>query len=168
MSILIKNKLLEKLNITPNAGFEPKNDEAREARIKEQVKNLADFGLISEELGKKICQNLGVTLEENEAESPENTCFENMDEEFSEFFNKRNSVLDYLKNSGADFSKEELQKIMNMIKSLEEQAKAEYSKELYSNKLKAISPPNSLAGSTSGSPLEAEKALTAKEIAKMS
>lgn len=175
--VLFKNKLFEKLNLPAPSEFKAKiNEENREERIKAQVKKICDFGLISEGLGELICQKLGVaqnnspkTFEKIEsAKMPENKAFLPLEGEIKEFFEKRNDVLEYLKNCDFNFELSDLEKIANVVKKLEARAKEEYMKELYNNKIKAISAPYSLAGNFSGTDLEAEKTISAKDIAQMS
>ena len=169
LNILIKNKYLEKLNAPVDAGFKDidkvssNNDE-----IKNQVKNLCDFGLISAELGELICQKFGVANNDTTQKTLEPSGNLEFDEELTMFFEKRNSLLDYLKNAGFDFQNGDLKKIVEVVKTLEEQAKTDYMQELYNNKMKAIKAPNSLANSTPGSEISAQKVFTKGEIGKMS
>lgn len=169
LNILIKNKLLEKLNIPCDKGFEDvDNYGSKDAEIKRQVQNLCDFGLISGELGDLICQKFGVAKNDNNPKMPDIIDFENFDGEIGDFIKKRNPLFEYLKNSNSNFDINELEKIIEIVKSLEEQAKTEYMQELYNNKMKSIKAPNSLASSAPATAIEGEKSLTAKEIAKMS
>ncbi len=181
--ILYKNKLLEKLNVPVPEDFRAiEKEENREEKIRNQVKKICDFGLISEGLGELICQKLGVANKNNSPEAlkniesealalPENAESKGvlkMNDILNAFFEKRKPVLDYLKSLECDFEIADLEKIMELVKTLEASVKEEYMKELHDNKMKAISAPNSLAGTSSGTELEAEKLLTAKEIGKMS
>ena len=140
LNILIKNKYLEKLNAPIDGAFEDFaeniTDESRANEIRSQVKKLVDFGLISGEMGEKILEKFGVNNTQNVPQTQAEFDFLENNDVLCDFFKKRNSLYDYIKNAGQTFEKDELEKIANVVKSLEEQAKAEYMQELYNNKLK--------------------------------